>query len=106
MTGFGLIRTSVTPDEITIYGIELMTAARIWVLARGGAQPRSGADGRHGWESSGFFAREIHGQNDDKDHFEVLQEEAEAAIERRLRELAARGIGRLLGPQHGRSESQ
>ena len=51
-------------------------------------------DGRHGWEFSDFFVRELHGQNDDKEHFEVSQEEAETAIEVQLRERESRGIGR------------
>ncbi|WP_030144241.1 hypothetical protein, partial [Glycomyces sp. NRRL B-16210] len=50
-------------------------------------------DGRHGWEFSDFFVRELFGQNDDKEHFEVTQDEAEAAIERRIRERESRGIG-------------
>ena len=50
-------------------------------------------DGRHGWEFSDFFVRERHGQNDDKEHFEVSQAEAEAAIQNRKRERESRGIG-------------
>lgn len=50
-------------------------------------------DGRHGWEFSDFFVRELFGHNDDKEAVEIPQEEAEAAIARRLQEREERGIG-------------